>query len=168
MMADQGIFLTSTLSSNFWMINAQTRNGIPQFMFEKAEEIATIRRENLRRALDMGVRVVMGTDAGTPYNYHGKNAMELVQYVREGIMDEKESVIASTRSAADAIGMLDCLGTLEKGKYADCLVLKKDPLKDITCLQDLEALSLVFKEGSLIRGEIDVNQWSAETLLGLG
>jgi len=168
MMADHGIFLTSTLSSNFWMINAQTKNGIPQFMFEKAEEIASIRRENLRRAVDMGVRVVMGTDAGTPYNYHGKNAMELIQYVREGIMDEKESITASTRTAADAIGMLDSLGTLEKGKFADCLVLKRNPLEDITCLQDLKAISLVFKEGSLIRGEVDVTQWSAETPLGLG
>ncbi len=167
MMADQGIFLTSTLSSNFWMINAHTRNGIPQFMFEKAEEVAGIRRENLRRALSMGVKVVMGTDAGTPYNYHGKNAMELIQYVREGIMSEKEAIIASTRTAADAIGMLDSVGTLEKGKYADFLVLSKNPLNDITCLQDLDALSMVFKEGAMIRGEVDVNQWSAETPLGL-
>ncbi len=167
MMADQGIFLTSTLSSNFWMINAHTRNGIPQFMFEKAEEVAGIRRENLRRALSMGVKVVMGTDAGTPYNYHGKNAMELTQYVREGIMSEKEAIIASTRTAADAIGMLDSVGTLEKGKYADFLVLSKNPLNDITCLQDLDALSMVFKEGAMIRGEVDVNQWSAETPLGL-
>ncbi len=168
MMADQGIFLTSTLSSNFWMLNAHSKNGIPQFMFDKAEEVASIRRKNLRRALQMGVQVVMGTDAGTPYNYHGKNAMELTQYVQEGIMNEKEAIIASTRTAADAIGMLDSLGTLEKGKYADCLVLNKNPLKDITCLQDLDALTLIFKEGALIRGKVDVNQWTDSTPLGLG
>ncbi|MEA2059078.1 MAG: amidohydrolase family protein [Thermodesulfobacteriota bacterium] len=159
LMADKGIFLTSTLSSNFWMLSAKGQNGIPQFMFEKARDISKIRQENLVRAIDAGVRVVMGTDAGTPYNYHGKNAMEIIQYVKLGIMNEKDALFASTRIAADAVGMADRIGTLEKGKSADCIVLDKDPLKDIQCLEAPGSIVFVFKKGELIRGKVDASHW---------
>ena len=167
MMVDNGIFLTSTLSSNFWMLYGREHNGLPQFMAEKAEEVAKLRRENLHRAVETGVRVVLGTDAGTPYNYHGRNAMELIQYVQLGIMDEMAAITAATKTAADAIGMLEDVGTLAPGKFADCVVLKKDPLADIACLQSPENIDLVFKDGDIVRGEVDTSQWSSESPLGL-
>ncbi len=167
MILDNNVFLTSTLSSNFWMLHAQTKDGLPQFMSEKANEVAKIRRENLHRAISMGVKVMMGTDAGTPYNFHGKNAMELVQYVKLGLMDEMAAIVASTKTAADGIGLLDQLGTLEKGKFADCVVLRENPLGNIESLASLDNIYLVFKEGSLISGEVDTNQWSPASPLGL-
>ncbi len=166
MMLEKGVFLTSTLSSNFWMLNARSRKEVPQFMSEKAEDVAKIRRENLHRAIDMGVKVMMGTDAGTPYNFHGRNAMELVQYVKYGVMDEMAALIASTRTAADGIGLLDQIGTLEKNKYADCVVLRENPLENIESIASLENIYLVFKEGALISGEVDTNQWSPASPLG--
>lgn len=167
MMVDNGIFLTSTLSSNFWMLYGREQNGLPQFMAEKAEEVAKLRRENLHRAVDRGVKVVLGTDAGTPYNYHGKNAMELIQYVELGLMDEMAAITAATKTAADAIGLLESVGTLSPGKFADCLVLHRDPIADITCLQSHENIYMVFKDGNLIEGNIDASQWSSESPLGL-
>src|SRR6056297_1277230 len=166
MMLDQDVFLTSTLSSNFWMLYGQTKDGLPQFMSEKANEVAKIRRENLHRANDMGVNIMMGTDAGTPYNFHGRNAMELVQYVKLGLMDEMGAIMASTRTAADGIGLLDQIGTLEKEKFADCVVLKENPLENIESIASIENIYLVFKEGSLISGEVDTNQWSPASPLG--
>ncbi|MDY6822250.1 MAG: amidohydrolase family protein [Thermodesulfobacteriota bacterium] len=168
MMADEGIFLTSTLSSNFWMLNARTASGIPHFMFEKAREISRQRQENLHRALYFGVRVAMGTDAGTPYNYHGKNAMELIQYVKLGLMSPIDAVLASTRTAADAIGMLEKTGTLDPGKFADCVVFEDDPLADIDVLESLDKIAMVFKAGELITGRVDTSQWSETSPLGVG
>jgi imidazolonepropionase-like amidohydrolase len=55
----------------------------------------------------------------------------------------------ATKDAAEAIGLSDRLGTLEKDKIADCVVLKKNPLKDIGCLLDLKNIQMVFKEGSM-------------------
>lgn len=166
MMADRGIYLTSTLSSNFWMLSASRGNGIPQFMLEKAQEISRIRRETLSRAIAMGVPVVMGTDAGTPDNFHGKNAMELVRYVQEGLMSEMEAIRASTRTAAEALDQGDRIGTLEPGKQADLLVLETDPLRDIECLVRLESFAAIFKAGRMVQGKVDTSQWSADSPLG--
>jgi len=46
----------------------------------------------------------------------------------------------------------DRLGTLEKDKIADCLVLGKNPLEDIGCLLDLKNIRMVFKKGILQKG----------------
>lgn len=167
MMADQGVFLTSTLCSNFWMLNGSAKNGIPQFMFQKAEEISKIRVENLYRALEAGVQVAMGTDAGTPYNYHGRNAMELIQYVDKGLLDPMQAIEASTRVAADAVGLLSETGTLEPGKMADLLVVNADPLQDIHCLLELDSIYCVLKAGQVISGKVDTRQWDEGLLLGL-
>lgn len=166
MMADNGVFLSSTLSSNFWMLNARTKNGIPQFMFDKAKEVSRIRQENLHRAIAKGVQVMMGTDAGTPYNFHGKNTMEVIQYVKLGLMDEMAAIRASTKTAAESIGMIDRIGTLEKSKFADFVVLRENPLENIESLSSLDNIYLVFKEGNLISGEVDTNQWSPASPLG--
>lgn len=168
MMANQGVFLISTLCSNFWMLNGSARNGIPHFMFQKAEEVSKIRIENLHRALQAGVQVAMGTDAGTPYNYHGRNAMELIQYVDKKIMDPMQALMASTKVAADALGLLPDIGTLEPGKQADILILNADPLQDIHCLLDLDNIHCVLKAGHVVRGEVDISQWRECSSLGFG
>ncbi|MGM0423782.1 MAG: amidohydrolase family protein [Thermodesulfobacteriota bacterium] len=168
MMRDRNVFLVSTLCSNYWMLHQdQKKNGLPNFMYEKAQEVSKIRKENLHRALDLGVRVVMGTDAGTPYNYHGKNTMELVQYVEEGLMSEMEALMASTKYAAQAIDLADEVGTLEPGKNADLLVLKQDPLKDMRSLLQLSNLQMVFKQGKPVEGKVDTTQWSTISPLAL-
>ncbi|MFO7751761.1 MAG: amidohydrolase family protein [Desulfobacteraceae bacterium] len=161
MMADKGIFLSSTLSSNFWMLKSKRNKNIPHFMFEKAKEVTKIRKKNLEKAISEGVKVVMGTDAGTPYNYHGKNSTELIQYVKLGLMSEEQAIVASTKTAAEALGLADRLGTLEKGKSADCIVLSEDPLKNINCLDPEGGIVFVFKEGELIKGKVDISHWAS-------
>ncbi len=167
MMVDQNVFLVSTLCSNYWMLRANEKNGLPHFMSEKAEEISKTRRENLHRAIDMGVKVAMGTDAGTPYNFHGKNSMEIIQYVKYGLMDEMSALVASTKIAAEAICLDDKVGTLEAGKLADCIVLKTNPLEDINCLLDFDAFEIIFKQGRIIEGKVDKRQWTTDTPYGL-
>ncbi|MFP4655645.1 MAG: amidohydrolase family protein [Methanohalobium sp.] len=151
MMKNNDVYLVSTLSSNYFMVRKENEEAIPEFMREKAEEVSQMRKNVIRKALDIGVKVIMGTDAGTPYNYHGNNSMELVRYVRENLMTTEQAIIASTKTAAEAIGIGDITGTLEAGKSADCVVLKKDPMDDVTCLLDTNNISMTFKEGKLLK-----------------
>lgn len=169
MMAERGVYLVSTLSSNYRMRNHERRGqDIPRFMSDKANDVARLRQKNLHQAISCGVTVIMGTDAGTPYNYHGKNATELIQYVKLGLMDEMKALMAATSTAAEAIGMESSVGSLEAGKYADCVVLNQNPLDDIECLGSLDNIFLVFKDGRPVSGKVDTSQWSPVSPLGPG
>jgi len=95
---------------------------------------------------------VAGTDAGSPYNYHGDNAQEIELMVKYG-MDPMKALVAATKTAAECLGIDDRVGTLESGKLADLVVLEGDPLKNIAALRKVKA---VMKGGKLVckNGEI--------------
>jgi imidazolonepropionase-like amidohydrolase len=77
-----------------------------------------------------GVRIAMGTDSGvTP---HGRNLRELALMAAGG-MSPRDVLLATTRSAAELLGVAEERGTLEPGKLADFVVVDGDPF-------DLEAL----------------------------
>jgi imidazolonepropionase-like amidohydrolase len=99
-------------------------------------------------ALEAGVKIAMGTDAGYTPVPHGTNAFELELMVRYG-MSALDAILVSTRDAARALRMEDTLGTIEKGKLADIIVIDGDPLEDISVLQEKEKISLVMKEGAI-------------------
>jgi len=63
-----------------------------------------------------------------------------------------QTIMAATHNAADLLGKLEQQGTIEEGKLADILILKEDPLEDIT---NTKKISLVIKDGKIInRGKL--------------
>ncbi|HEX3538321.1 MAG TPA: amidohydrolase family protein [Stellaceae bacterium] len=98
----------------------------------------------IRRALDAGVKVVAGTDAGG--HGHPANAGELECLVQAG-MTPMQALQAATSWAAECIGWEDRLGTVAKGKLADLVAVNGDPLDDIAVLRDLDRIALVIKDG---------------------
>jgi imidazolonepropionase-like amidohydrolase len=147
MMADKGIFLVPTLVVHECWINHRKSRDVPDFMLEKSNAIERHGQEVLHKAIAAGVRIAMGTDAGTNFNYHGKNSNEIIAYVKHGFMTPMEALQSATQTAAAAIEMDQQLGTLEKGKFADCLVLENNPLEDITGLAAPQNISMVIKAG---------------------
>jgi imidazolonepropionase-like amidohydrolase len=99
---------------------------------------------SIRRALDAGVKVVAGTDAGG--HGHPANAGELVCLVRSG-MTPMQAIQAGTSWAAECIGWKDRIGTVEKGKLADLIVVDGDPLAEIKMLTESARIALVIKDG---------------------
>ena len=98
------------------------------------------------QALAAGVKIAAGTDAGG--HGHPKNAIEIACLVRAG-MTPLQALRAATGWAAECIGRGDDLGTVEKGKLADLVVVKGDPLADVTILQNPERIALVIKDGAI-------------------
>jgi imidazolonepropionase-like amidohydrolase len=147
MMADKGVFLVPTLMVHDCWIKHTKDQDIPQFMVEKSRSIEQQGREALHRAIDAGVSIAMGTDAGTNFNYHGNNSGEIIAYVKQGFMTPMQALQSATQTAAAAIQMDQKTGTLEKGKIADCLVLENNPLEDITGLADPQNIAMVIKGG---------------------
>jgi len=147
MMVDNGVFLVPTLMVHECWIRNQKSQDIPEFMLKKSQAIEKQGREVLHKAIAAGIRIAMGTDAGTNFNYHGNNSSELIAYVEKGFMTPMEALQSATQTAASAIDMDQKLGTLEKGKFADCLVLENNPLEDINGLADSDNINMVIKAG---------------------
>ena len=101
------------------------------------------------KAFKAGVRIATGTDAGADLVPHGCNAMELELLTTIG-MSPMQAIIAATRTGAEVLDMSDSIGTLEKGRFADILVVRGDPLNDIRALQDKQNILAVIKEGRIV------------------
>jgi imidazolonepropionase-like amidohydrolase len=69
------------------------------------------------------------------------------QAMAENGMKPMDAILAATRNVAAAYHRLDQLGTLEKGKLADLVVLDANPLQDIN---NIRKISLVMKDGRVI------------------
>ena len=88
--------------------------------------------------------IVLGTDAGTPLNWHTQAAVEEMRlYVRFG-MTPLQAISAGTRLPALALGKSDEFGTIDPGKSADILVIDGNPLEDMAFLRNVVH---IFKEG---------------------
>jgi imidazolonepropionase-like amidohydrolase len=101
--------------------------------------------DSLARARQAGVQIAVGTDAGF-WIYHGENATELEMLVKGGFTP-MEAIIAATRVGAACLGLDREIGTLEKGKIADLVVVNGDPLADIRILQNPECIAAVYQAG---------------------
>ncbi len=93
---------------------------------------------NFSDMLGSGVKWALGTDS-----MHGLIWFEAQKAVEWGATNE-QALAAVTRNAADAMGWLDRVGTLEVGKLGDVVSVRGNPLSDINALR---AVGLVMKEG---------------------
>lgn len=147
-MAREGVFLVPTLKAGFDVIDGN-KPGIPDWIMEKSKETQEDALRSIGMAYKAGVPIAMGTDAATPYNFHGENAMELYYMTQAGI-PAMECIVASTKNAARALGWENKLGTLEAGKLADLLIVRKDPLKDLRSLADHGNIEFVMQGGKFV------------------
>jgi imidazolonepropionase-like amidohydrolase len=100
----------------------------------------------VRRALELGVPLAAGTDAGG--HGHPKNALELGYLVDAGLTP-MQAVRAATQWAAQCLGLDGELGTLEPGRLADLIVVDGNPLDDIKLLLEPRRIELVLKGGAV-------------------
>lgn len=122
--------------------------GIPAYMVEKAFQVLEDHKASFRRAVEAGVRVAVGTDQGTPLNRPGENGQEIVRMAENGLSNGA-AVLAATAWAADLL-RIDA-GRLQPGLRADIVLWKADPLADISTLTRRDEISVVIKQGQVIR-----------------
>lgn len=93
--------------------------------------------ENLRRIHEAGIVIAMGTDAGNPLTVHGPSVCAEMERMEEAGLKPGDILVSATRNAARAMGREAEIGTLEKGKWADFLVLAENPLEHVKAFRSL-------------------------------
>ena len=145
-MVTRGVYLVPTLVAPHWIVEKGVSAGIPVWAVDKAKASQEEHLKSFELAIRSGVRVAMGTDAGTPFNRHGQNALELELMVRSGL-STRQAIDSATVAAADLLGISDITGDLTQGKRADLVLVEGDPLQDIRLLQT--NIVKVWKDGAL-------------------
>jgi len=125
LMLARGTWFVPTLVAPQGVLDAVDAGvSLPPAVVDKAHMVIDIHRAAFRHAVEAGVRIAMGTDSGvTP---HGRNLREL-ELMAAGGMAPGAVLEATTRSAAELMGLDEDLGTIEEGKLADLVVLGGDP-----------------------------------------
>jgi imidazolonepropionase-like amidohydrolase len=155
LMAERGVFLVPTLSNSRKYVARIEKNpgNTPEYIRRKAPEVVENAGKTVRRALELGVPIAMGTDSGM--FGHGDNAYEVECLVDVG-MTPMQAIVATTKTAAECIGLGDRVGALEVGKLADLLVVGGDPLQDVRLFRQRDKLLLVMKDGRVYRNALPV------------
>jgi imidazolonepropionase-like amidohydrolase len=140
LMLERGAWLVPTLLAPRAVLEIADAGGaLTPEMVDKARMVADVHTESVRRAIEAGVRIAMGTDSGV--GPHGNNLDELRLMVDCG-MTPTAALQAATASAAQLCGLDDRLGTIEVGKLADLTLVAGD------------ALALVEKGGRAMRDAV--------------
>lgn len=121
------------------------KNGELEDNLRKDREIGGIQRENYRKALKAGARMIYATDAGV--YPHGLNAKQFAVMVRFGATP-LQAIQSATLNAGEALGQPNDVGQAAKGFWGDLVGVSGDPLSDVTVL---EKPVFVMKGGEVVR-----------------
>ncbi|MEN6328787.1 MAG: amidohydrolase family protein [Methanobacteriaceae archaeon] len=148
LLLEKDAWLIPTLLVNKHNQEMAETGKLPEYSQEDSRNVAKLLENNMKIAYNAGVKMAMGTDSGIAP--HGQNLRELSLLCGIG-MKPMESIQAGTIRAAELLGWEDKIGTLEKGKLADVVVSRKNPLTNIDSLGDPENIKLVLKAGEMVK-----------------
>ncbi len=142
-MKTHGTYLVPTLYLEDWMLE---KGKLPPFYHQKMVDVSAVAKNNIKHAMQAGVKIALGTDAAV--YPHGLNAHELDVYVNQLGMAPLAALQSATLNAADLMGWSAKTGSLEPGKWADIIAVDKNPLEDVRVLQNVK---FVMKAGVIYK-----------------
>jgi imidazolonepropionase-like amidohydrolase len=143
MMKKHGTYLVPTVYLEDWQIE---KGQLPAFYHQKMVDVSSVAKQNIKHAMQSGVKIALGTDAAV--YPHGLNAHELDVYVNQLGMAPLAALQTATINAADLLGLTAKTGTLEPDKWADIIAVDKNPIDDVRTLEDVK---FVMKAGVIYK-----------------
>jgi imidazolonepropionase-like amidohydrolase len=143
LMAERGTYLVPTFVAYEKLYEEGRAHGFPDHKLKKLDLVLGAGLDSLQKAIDAGVKVASGSDLLGPLARH--KTRELA--IKASVMGPHDTLLATTRTNAELLGISEEVGTIEVGKQADLLVVDGDPLADISVLADLEKLVVILKKG---------------------
>jgi len=117
--------------------------------FQRTDREMLFRERGVKQFIESGAVMGMGTDSGTPMNFHSEALWREIKVHVDMGMSPSRAIAAATRVNAQAIGKGRELGSIEPGKIADIIVVNGNPNFDITALSHVE---IVVKDGIVYKG----------------
>src|SRR6202171_6235481 len=140
-----GTYLVMDIYDEECIQEAGRLGKIPKDFLQHDAELGELHRRNFRKAVNAGVKLSFGTDAGVcPYDRSVRQFAFMVKYG----MTPMQAIQAATTSAADLLGHSDLLGDIKPGKFADVIAVSGDPLQDISVLEHVQ---FVMKDGKVYK-----------------
>ena len=103
----------------------------PPGEWSKRKELIRKEKALVGKMQKAGVRILAGTDDGNPYTIPGFSLHDELAMLVEAGLTPMQALQAATYNAAKFFDKLDLMGTVEKGKLADLILLDADPLENI-------------------------------------
>jgi imidazolonepropionase-like amidohydrolase len=135
--------LTPGQATNDWEKRWVKNRNLAQSLCCRADAASDVHQHGFLKALKAGVKMALGSDIRP---LKDAALLELGLWVRDGATPW-QALVAATRNGAAICGMGEQLGTVEKGKIADLIVVGGNPLEDIN---NVRRLQLVFKDGRIV------------------
>jgi imidazolonepropionase-like amidohydrolase len=154
-MAASGQVLVPTLSGYYWMAGlgevvdpaaAQAEPEMPPVLAELAQHNLREGAASMRAAQQAGVRIALGSDMSVA------TGLEIQRMVQHGLTPA-QTLVAATKTAAEALGLDEHIGTVAEGKLADLIIVDGDPLREPQLLSDPARIWLVLQLGVPVAGQ---------------
>ena len=142
LMIEKGTYLTPTIVGA-WAFIEYAPGKIPDWEMNKIAAAWKDLRGNITKAKNAGVKITLGTDAGTPFNDFTMTPQELPLLVEQGFTNFE--ALETSYNSAKLLKIAGEYGSLEEGKYADFLVLNENPLEKISAVVQKD--KAVYKKG---------------------
>jgi len=139
LMAEHGVYWCPTFA------NMRPTHALAGYPDDFVRRVMARHREAFRIALDLGVKIVFGTDAGRVI--HGTNAEEFELMVQAG-MPPMRAIQSATSLAAELLRLDDQVGVVRAGYQGDLVAVAGNPLDDVTVLRDVR---FVMKAGQVVK-----------------
>lgn len=145
-MKEQNTFLVPTLCAPQCIIDKGVENGVAQYMVDKTLKVKDAHVESVKKAYEKGIPIALGTDAGTPFNYHNNTAYEMELLARLNIPN-MDILKMATINSARCVGVEKDYGSIEVGKQADLVCLNETPLENIS---NVRKINRVIQSGKIV------------------
>lgn len=143
---EKDIFVVPTFSPSLLTAEKGNEAGIFKYMVDIAKKMYKEKVPRFSEAYKSGIKIAFGNDAGSQFTKHEDFIVEMKAMESVG-MSRKDIIASATQNAASALKLWDKIGSIEKGKYGDIVILEGNPLDD---LDNFKKLNMVIKEGNKI------------------
>jgi len=147
MMKQRGTYLVADIYNDDYILAEYARLNFPEKILNKERQVGRTQRESFRHAVQAGVKIAYGTDAGV--YPHGDNGKQFAKQVEWG-QTPMQAIKAATSSAADLLGRDKQVGSVSAGHFADLVAVDGNPLANIRLLENVGFVmkgGVVYKRG---------------------